>query len=105
MKNIFNLIALTFLLCTTNACAMGGKSVKPRKIQDKMWHMCQDFEMQYHGNVSPVGKVCNQTCTLYKKGKCKNWVRIMKDLNKEDDFKFFRDGAFILIDEDILRGQ
>lgn len=105
MKNIINLIAMITMFCSNQACAMGGKSVKPRKEQDKMWHFCQDFEMKYHNNLPAKGRVCNNTCTFYKRGKCKNWQRNMKDLNKDEDFNFFRDGAFILIDEDILRGQ
>lgn len=89
-----------------NACAMGRKSsIKPRKLQDKMWHMCQDFEMKYHGNLSPVGKVCNNTCLKKKKRSCKLWQRNIKDLSKKEDFDFFRNGAFILIDEDIFRGR
>lgn len=105
MRNIINLIFMIILFQSTQACAMGGKSVKPRKHQDKMWHLCQDFEMKYHGNGSPVGKVCNNACLKYKKNSCKEWQRNIMDLSKEEHFNFFRDGAFILIDEDILRGN
>lgn len=105
MRKFINFLFMTIFFLSTNACAMGGRSVKPRKPQDKMWHLCHDWEMQYHGNQSPIGKACNNTCTFYKKGSCRNWQRNMKDLTKEKDFTFFRDGAFILIDEDILRGN
>jgi len=96
------LSALMMMFCL-EACAMGGKSIKPRKNQDKMWHLCQDFEMKYHGKTSPVGKVCNNVCLKRKGRSCKSWQRNMMDLTIEKDFLFFRNGAFVLIDEDQLK--
>lgn len=97
------IITMMMMLFCLEACAMGGKSIKPRKMQDKMWHLCQDFEMQYHGNADPKGKVCNNVCLKRKNRSCKKWQRNMKDLNLEKDFLFFRNGAFVLIDEDQLK--
>jgi len=103
MRGFLTIFLAVTLITLIEACAMGGKSIKPRKMQDKMWHLCQDSEMQYHNNLDPVGKVCNQTCLKRKKGKCNEWQRNIKDLNKKEDFLFFRNGAFVLIDEDQLK--
>ena len=92
-------LLLLFVVCL-HACAMGGKSIKiaPRKDQDKMWRPCQDFEVQ-----DPVGKLCNRTCSVISKGKCKEWETKIKDMSKKEDFMFLRDGAFICIDEDRIK--
>lgn len=67
-----------------------------RKEQDKLWRPCQDFETP-----DPVGKLCNRTCTNRKgkdDDKCKEWKTTVKDFKL--DFDFFRNGSFVMIDED-----
>lgn len=88
---------ILIILLSLEACAMGSKSA-PRKLQDKMFHLCQDYETE-----QPIGKVCNNTCIKREFGKCKQWDRKVMDLRSKEDFEFFRSGAFILIDEDQLK--
>lgn len=94
------LILLFTLLLSLNACAMGGKPIRPhklpeRKLQDKLWRPCQDFETP-----KPVGKFCNRVCKKRSSRKCKEWKTNIRDFNNPEHFKFFRAGTFILIDED-----
>lgn len=97
IKNITILISLLFSL---NACSMGQRAPEPRdlperKLQDKLYRPCQDFETS-----NPVGKFCNRVCKKRSGNKCKDWKVNIMDFSKPDVFKFFRAGSFILIDED-----
>lgn len=97
MKNLLLLLALSFSL---EACAWGSPRPRPvRKDADKRFRFCEDSEVQ---NGSAVGKVCSRACMRKEKDTCKMWNTVIKDLTKEEDFKFFRDSTFILIDEDNL---
>ena len=91
------MLIINLFLFSAFACAMGGKAYKPkpRKEQDKLWRACEDFEHK-----EPIGKLCNRTCVKRKGSKCKKWKTTIKDFSKKDDFLFFRNGAFIFIDED-----
>lgn len=94
------LILLVTLLLSLNACAMGSRPPKPRdlperKLQDKLWRPCEDFEV-----ANPVGKFCNRVCKKKSGRKCKKWKTNIRDFNNPEHFKFFRAGTFILIDED-----
>jgi len=91
-------IILFILMITADACAMGGHSVKQRKDQDKMWHPCLSSETE-----KPIGKFCNNSCEKRKLGKCTKWKTLVRDFSKEEHFNFFRDGTFILIDEDQIK--
>lgn len=68
-----------------------------RKLQDKLWRPCQDSE-----TASPVGKLCNHTCVDRGANKCKEWKTIVKDFSDKEEFLFFRNGTFVMIDEDEL---
>lgn len=89
-------IAAAFLFMSLNSCAMGSKPYKApeRKLQDKLFRPCQDFETS-----NPIGKLCNRTC---KKKSCtkEEFTTIVKDFNDPETFKWFRAGSFIMIDED-----
>jgi len=93
---IISIIGALVITCTMwcfKSCAMGSKPA--RKLQDKMYRPCQDFEVE-----NPVGKLCNVT---YKRieGKTKK-ILTVKDFNKREDFLFFRNGSFVFLDEDNL---
>ena len=92
-----SIVGLLIGLTITAACSMGGKAYKvpERKPQDKMWRPCQDFETK-----DPIGKLCNRVCTKRLGKKCKEWKINIKDFSKEEDFLWFRAGAFVMIDED-----
>ena len=85
------------VLVISVACAMGGKSYPERKPQDKIWRACEDSETP-----DPVGKMCNRTCAHERKPgkKCKEFKINIKNFSEREDFLFFRNGAFIFIDED-----
>ncbi len=105
MKNLFLLILMIF---TFECFSMGGKSMKPqinreRKDQDKIWRPCQDFEVKNTETRNPIGKLCNRKCISRNKNrKCIQWKQNIKDFNNRDSFLFFRNGSFVMIDEDNL---
>lgn len=64
-----------------------------------MFRPCQDFEVD-----APVGFMCNRVCKKEKVfgSDCKEWKVIVKDMTNEQDFKFFRDAAYVCIPEEML---
>ena len=101
MKNYLAGFLSALLILT--ACAAGSKRYqKPeRNMQDKIWSACEDSWMPE--GVSPIGKKCNRVCVKRtKSGKCKDNIfkTNIKNYCKEEDFKWFRAGSFISVDED-----
>lgn len=95
-----NIIIILFIFNSLTACAMGAKPPRPhklpeRKMQDKLFRPCQDFEV-----ANPVGKFCNRVCVKRSGLDCKKWKTNVKDFTDPETFKFFRSSSFILIDED-----
>lgn len=92
-------LLLLGLLLSLEACAKGAPPPVIRKDEDKLWRPCQDTEVQ---NGSAVGKTCSKTCIQHKSGKCIKWNVRTRNFCEKPDFEFFRNGTFILIDEDNL---
>lgn len=96
-------IFLVLITMSLQACARGAKRPDydvraERKEQDKAWAPCKDNE-----DPEPVGKFCNAVCIKVKfDGQCKEWKINKKNYSNKEEFLFFRNGGFILIDEDNL---
>lgn len=106
MLNPKHIPLITFILFVAAiACAGGAKYPNPeRKEQDKLWRPCQVFELQEAGlPVGQTARVCSRRCVKRESTKtCSKWKTSMKDMADPVDYAFFRDGSFILIDEDNL---
>lgn len=75
------------------------KNYPPRKLQDKMWRPCQDFETK---SATAVGKLCSRRGEYSKKKKRRIYKSVVKDFCSPQGFEFFRAGSFVFIDEDEL---
>jgi len=92
------LILILFMIFIIDACAAwGGKKPQypERSLQSKMYHLCQDFEVE-----DPIGKVCNHWCPRKKCTQIDQFKLTIKDLRDPEVFKWFRAGGFVLIKED-----
>lgn len=100
IKNIFILI----LLLVNFSCAIAWLS--PRAFPERRYRPCQDFEVK-DGN--STGKFCHHYCAKYKafhsdiSENCKEWITDVKDLTTRADFLSFRDGGFVLINEQRIK--
>jgi hypothetical protein len=101
MKTI---IIITLLFINLIGCAIAWLS--PRNFSERRYRPCQDFEVE--GGIS-TSKFCHRYCIKYKplhtdiSENCKEWTTDVKDMSKREDFLAFRDGGFVLINEQRIK--
>jgi hypothetical protein len=97
---------LIVILLFVNLIGCAVAWLTPRSFPERRYRPCQDSEVQ--GGLS-TGKFCHRYCAKYKalhtdiSENCKDWVTDVKDMNKREDFLAFREGGFVLINEQRIK--